>query len=102
MDEQEPDFDALVASWLANDPRIQGDEPDDFQVRVAKRLAAALAERRREVARQAGHEGGDLVVHIDRDSLSEGKLNQDILSQLAGFVEEIRQPEEQKEDSEGV
>lgn len=83
---QEPDFQALAASWVEGDPRTQELSPERRE-RLLKRLAEAMLNRRKD---QMKNERGDLVVQIDADRLG-GKYGVDdsALDELVEFLQEV-------------
>ncbi len=83
---EEPDFEALAASWVEGDPRTQELEPERRE-RLLKRLAEAMKNRRQD---QMKDQRGDLVVKIDPDRLG-GKfgLDESALDELVGFIQEV-------------
>lgn len=83
---QEPDFQALAASWVEGDPRTHELSPERKE-RLLARLAEAMANRRSD---QMKDQRGDLVVRIDADRLS-GKfgLDDSALDELVEFLQEV-------------
>ena len=97
MTSDEPDFEALAKNWLKVDPRTH-DQDAELKARIQARLAAALAERRRQVREAAANEGGDLVVSVDRSRLCpETGIDLAALAELAGFVEELAEDPKSEE-----
>lgn len=86
----EPDFESLASAWIMGDVRSQGAD-EETQKRIATRIAAALAERRRQV--EAGpSQDQSLIVNIPSDHIGpDGRIDEEALAQLETFITEHQQ-----------
>lgn len=82
----EPNFRALAALWLARDPRAQ-DLDESTREAIVTRLAEALKRRRQ--GTDHSHQDVGLIVNIDRDQFESGKgLAEEAIEQLTRFLQE--------------
>jgi len=83
----EPDFKAFAKAWTAGDPRLKDLSPEQAES-LAARLAEAMDRRRRQVQSEPAG-GGDLIVSVPSDALSDsGGLNASAMAQLTQILED--------------
>lgn len=85
MSTPEPDYKGLATFWLRKDPRTK-DKPKLQEELVAK-IAQALDDRARAVARQGTPDHTNTRFRIERDLFAQGRLNSGAVDEMAKFLE---------------
>ncbi|MBI3926252.1 MAG: hypothetical protein HY319_11980 [Armatimonadetes bacterium] len=86
----EPDFEALAAAWIANDPRLRNLQDPDLKERLRARLSEAMNRRRRNVQSESERETGGVTFSVHPSRLdAETGFDLEALREIVKTIDEV-------------